>query len=120
MEKILLDNGIKHKLLKLNNITDNHFNYKEHHQYQNLKVDLTNNVFVQLENPLLKELKNVEKSEDKLETNYVEFYGDCYSLFTQNTQIKVLNNIFFNSKSRETKLVKELVPEDYVLLRDLI
>ncbi|MCI5053568.1 MAG: DrmE family protein [Pelagibacteraceae bacterium] len=117
-KKFLLDNGIKHKLSKLNNITDNHFNYKEHHQYQNSKEDLTNNVFIQLDNPLLKELKNVEKSEDKLETNYVEFYGDCYSLFSQNTQIKVLNNIFFNSKSRETKSVKELVPEDYVLLRD--
>ena len=117
-KNFLLDNSLKNKLSKLDNITDNHFNYKEHHQYQNSKLDFTSNIFVQLDNPLLKELKNVEKSEDKLETHYVEFYGDCYALFTLNTQIKILNNIFYNSKSPETKSVKELLPEDYVLLRD--
>lgn len=117
-KKFLLGNSLKNKLSNLDNITDNHFNYKEHFQYENPRSNIVNNILIQLDNPLLKELKNAEKSEDKVETNYVEFYGDCYALFTQNTQIKILNNIFFNSKSAESKSVKELLQDDYVLLRD--
>lgn len=117
-KNLLLENEHKLNISKIKNISASVFNFKEHNMYNNKNLNSNEIIKIQIEKPFLKILKSEPSGEDKIETNFVEFYGECYCLFSKNTKIKILNDIFFNSKGKDQKDINELMPDDYVLLRD--
>lgn len=121
-KKFLLDKNLKAELTKIKNINPQYFNYNEHQRYSDLVYSNDDPIFIEKNFDISKILDNQDTDDEKIDANFVEFYGDCYCFFYKNSKIKVLNNIFFNtSKSNQTiieKDIKDLLVDDYILIRD--
>lgn len=121
-KKFLLNKNIKAELTKIKNINPNYFNYNEHQRYSDLVNNNINQIFIEKNFDIRKILDDQVSNDEKIDANFVEFYGDCYCFFYKNSNIKVLNNIFFNtSKSNQRiieKDIKDLLVDDYILIRD--
>lgn len=121
-KKFLLNKNLKAELTKIKNINPNYFNYNEHQRYSDLVNNNINQIFIEKNFDIRKILDDQVSNDEKIDANFVEFYGDCYCFFYKNSNIKVLNNIFFNtSKSNQRiieKDIKDLLVDDYILIRD--
>ena len=121
-KKFLLNKDLKAELTKIKNINPNYFNYNEHQRYSDLVNNNINQIFIEKNFDISKILDDQDSNDEKIDANFVEFYGDCYCFFSKNSKIKVLNNIFFHSgkgnQSIIEKDIKNLLVDDYVLIRD--
>ena len=67
-------------------------------------------------------LKAETSEEDDIDARVLIFYGNAYGYFTENTDFKLINNLFSTTKRKDNLIrevsFKDLKIDDFLLIRD--
>ncbi len=121
-----LDNEKKIELVNIDNKLQHTFSAPEHSMYDasfltnsDKKIDLE----ALLDKPFDRnKLKSESNEEDDIDARVLIFYGNAYGYFTENTDFKLINNLFDTTRRKDNLIrevsFKDLKIDDFLLIRD--
>ena len=116
----------KIELVNIDNKLQHTFSAPEHSMYDgsfstnsDKKIDLE----ALLDKPFDRnKLKSETSEEDDIDARVLIFYGNAYGYFTENTDFKLINNLFSTTRRKDNLIrevsFKDLKVDDFLLIRD--
>lgn len=125
-KKYHLDNNKKAELIDIDSSLNHFFNAPEHSAYDgSFSTDISKKIDLEklLEKPFDRnKLKSESSSEDDVDARVLIFYGGAYGYFTENTDFKLINSLFLETKKKDNLIkevsFKDLKTDDFLLIRD--
>ena len=121
-----LDSAKKAELVNIDSGLQHFFNAPEHSIYDaSFSSNISDKIDLEklLEKPFDRnKLRSGSNSEDDIDARVLIFYGNAYGYFTENTDFKLINNLFAETKKKDNLIkevrFKDLKTDDFLLIRD--